>query len=75
MVWTQLKINLFYQLERKSDVDKSQSKLDDKVKVAPQKKKKLPKQMSQNNKNKLAYKPPLPSDKDKIFTLTDKYAY
>jgi hypothetical protein len=70
--WTQLKINFIYQQQKKSEqyvLETKIEKADDEKKRKNTRKKTEPKSPSKNN---VFFKPPFPSEKDKLLTKADK---
>jgi hypothetical protein len=77
-VWTQLKVNYFYQFQRKADPNQHHHKLDKDFEVdspnSPKKRKKKQESKSQPVKAGI-YRAPLPPNDKKIFTVSDKKYY
>lgn len=74
--WTQLKITNFFQLQKKSERYDIDSKLEGNVED-PKKKKNLKRdsEIKSPTRGNMFFKAPLPPDKDKILTISDKKIY
>ena len=76
-VWTQLKVNYFYQLQKKAEPEKRFHKLDKDFDLpsSPKKKKKKNQNETKQPIKVGIFKAPLPANDKKIFTLADKKYY